>query len=107
VVVTIGSLLNATSLLGVECNKKVYKVGIHPCHNPKKMHISYRPLLDYLESKLENAEFLLETSKDYLTYDQKLYAGRFDFSLPNSYQTYNALQYGYEVIAKTKPDSVF
>ncbi len=92
---------------GVEFNKKVYRVGIHPYLNSKKMYTSYRPLLDYLESKLENVEFLLETSKDYPTYDQKLYAGTFDFSLPNPYQTYNALQYGYEVIAKMKPDSVF
>jgi len=93
--------------IGVEFNKKVYKVGIHPYLNSKKMYTSYRPLLDYLESKLENAEFLLETSQDYPAYDKKLYAGTFDFSLPNPFQTYNALEHGYEVIAKMKPDSVF
>jgi len=92
---------------GVEFHKKIYKIGIHPYLNSKKMFVSYRPILDYLESKLDNVEFILETSKDYPAYDKKLYARTFAFSLPNPFQTYNSLQYGYRVIAKMKPDSVF
>ncbi|MEA2028761.1 MAG: phosphate/phosphite/phosphonate ABC transporter substrate-binding protein [Campylobacterota bacterium] len=92
---------------GVELRKKIYKVGIHPYLNSKKMFVSYRPILDYLESKLDNVEFFLETSKDYPAYDKKLYARAFAFSLPNPFQTYNSLKHGYRVIAKMKPDSVF
>ena len=92
---------------GVELRKKIYKVGIHPYLNSKKMFVSYRPILDYLESRLENVEFVLETSKDYRAYDKKLYARTFAFSLPNPFQTYNSLEHGYRVIAKMKPDSVF
>lgn len=87
--------------------KKIYKVGIHPYLNSKKMFASYRPILDYLESNLDDVEFILETSKDYPAYDKKLYARSFDFSLPNPFQTYNSLKHGYRVIAKMKPDSVF
>jgi len=86
---------------------QIYKVGIHPYLNSKKMFLSYRPILDYLESRLENVEFILETSKDYPSYDKKLYARTFAFALPNPFQTYNALEHGYRVVAKMKPDSVF
>lgn len=86
---------------------KLYKIGIHPYLNSKKMHTSYRPILNYLEDRLENVEFILETSANYSTYDKKLYRGDFHFSLPNPYQTYNSLSKNYKVIAKMKPDSVF
>jgi phosphonate transport system substrate-binding protein len=92
---------------GETFNKKIYKIGIHPYLNSKKMFVSYRPILDYLEANLEGIEFILETSKDYPAYDKKLYAKIFDFSLPNPFQTYNSLQHGYKVVAKMKPDSVF
>jgi len=85
----------------------VYKVGIHPYLNSKKMYSSYRPLLDHLEKNIAGVEFVLETSADYEAYNKKLYQGAFDFSLPNPYQTYNALAKNYNVIAKMKPDSVF
>jgi len=85
----------------------LYKVGIHPYLNSKKMYSSYRPILDYLERHLDGVRFRLETSTDYAQYDLKLYRGDFDFSLPNSFQTYNSLSKGYHVIAKMKPDSVF
>ena len=92
---------------GTVINKKVYVVGIHPYLNSKKMYSSYRPILDYLEKHLENISFVLETSSDYAAYNAKLYRGDFHFSLPNPFQTYNALKYNYKVIAKMKPDQVF
>ena len=86
---------------------KSYKVGIHPYLNSKKMYEVYRPILDYLEDNLEGVHFILETSKAYSTYEEKLYKKEFAFSLPNPFQTINSLKYGYKVIAKMKPDSVF
>lgn len=88
-------------------NKKVYVVGIHPYLNSKKMYNSYRPIFDNLEKQLENVSFVIETSSDYASYNVKLYRGDFHFSLPNPFQTYNALKYNYKVTAKMKPDTVF
>ncbi len=92
---------------GVAPSVHLYKVGIHPYLNSQKMFRSYRPILDALEKELGNVRFSLETSKDYAAYEEKLYRGAFDFSLPNPYQTYNAIGRGYHVIAKMKPDHVF
>ena len=87
--------------------KKTYIVGIHPYLNSKKMFKAYRPILDYLEARIEGVTFTLETSQTYARYNTKLYRGDFHFSLPNPFQTYNALSHNYTVIAKMKPDSVF
>jgi phosphonate transport system substrate-binding protein len=92
---------------GVSVEKRIYKVGIHPYLNSKKMFRSYRPILDLLEERIGNVEFRLETSVNYAAYNVKLYRGDFDFSLPNPFQTYNALSKNYHVIAKMKPDVVF
>ncbi len=90
-----------------EIESRIYIFGIHPYLNSKKMYLSYRPILDLIEHKIGNIKILLETSSSYENYNDKLYNGHFDFSLPNPYQTYNALSHGYKVIAKMKPDNVF
>lgn len=90
-----------------EVHTKTYKFGIHPYLNSQKMHLSYRPILDFIESKMENIKFELETSATYAEYEVKLYRGDFDFSLPNPFQTYNALLHDYKVIGRMKPDTVF
>lgn len=84
-----------------------YKLGIHPYLNSKKMYTAYRPILDLIEKKIGNIEIILETSANYSEYNKKLYRGDFDISLPNPFQTYNALTHEYKVIARMKPDSVF
>jgi phosphonate transport system substrate-binding protein len=88
-------------------SKKIYVVGIHPYLNSKKTYDSYEPILNYLEQNIPESSFVLETSSSYADYNQKLYHGDFDFSLPNPFQTYNSLERNYEVIAKMKPDTVF
>ncbi len=90
-----------------EIHTKTYKFGIHPYLNSKKMYLSYRPILDFIESKMENTKFELETSATYAEYEIKLYRGDFDFSLPNPFQTFNALSHDYRVISRMKPDTVF
>ena len=87
--------------------QKSFIIGIHPYLNSKKMYSSYRPILDYIEMQLEGVEFRLETSANYAEYNRKLYRGDFHFSLPNPFQTYNALKKNYRVIAKMQPDRVF
>lgn len=84
-----------------------YKFGVHPYLNSKKMYQSYRPILDYLENEIGDVKIVLETSVNYAKYEEKLYRGDFDFSLPNPFQTYNSLSHGYKVIARMKPDSSF
>ena len=86
---------------------KVYKFAVHPYLNSKKMYTSYRPILDHIETQIGDIKIILETSPTYADYNVKLYRGDFDISLPNPFQTYNALSYNYKVYARMKPDSVF
>lgn len=93
--------------IGKAYEQTVYKIGIHPYLNSQKMFDAYQPILQYLHKQMPQTRFELETSKTYAAYDAKLYQGKFAFSLPNPYQTYNAIEKGYHVIGKMKPDSVF
>lgn len=82
-------------------------VGVHPYLNAQKTFLEYEPLIRYLEKHIPSAHFTLETSLDYADYERKLYAGHFDFALPNPLQTLQASKHGYRIVAKMKPDSVF
>ena len=82
-------------------------VGIHPYLNTQKTFNAYEPLLRYLETQLPDVHFRLETSLDYPDYERKLYAGHFDLSVPNPYQTLESIKHGYRIIAKVKPDTTF
>ena len=86
---------------------KEYVFGVHPLHNPKRLHEVFGPLMRYLEGHMPGASFRLEASRDYAAYDEKLYAGRFDFSLPNPFQTVNSLETGYRVFGKMGDDHNF
>jgi len=92
---------------GAEVSIQEYTVGVHPYLNSKKAYLSYRPILDYLQEKMPGVKFELQTASEYGEYEKKLYAGVYDFALPNPYQTLNSFKHGYKVIAKMKPDSVF
>ena len=84
-----------------------YIFGIHPLYNPKALQEIYGPLVDTLSQLIPNAVFRLEASKDYAAFDQKLYAGKFHFALPNPYQTVNAIKKGYRVFGKQGDDYKF
>lgn len=86
---------------------KEYVFGVHPLHNPKRLHEVFGPLMGYLDANIPGAKFRLEASRDYAAYDEKLYAGKFDFSLPNPFQTVNALKTGYRVFGKMGDDENF
>ena len=87
--------------------KDHYIVGIHPYLNSQKLFSAYAPILAYLEQNIPNADFTLETSSDYASYEEKLKKGYYDFALPNPYQTIHSLSAGYHVTARMAPDSVF
>lgn len=86
---------------------KIYTIGIHPLHNPKRLFEVYAPLIDLFNAAIPDVTFVLEASRNYDEFDKKLYAGHFDFALPNPYQTINALKYGYHVFAKMGDDYNF
>jgi phosphonate transport system substrate-binding protein len=84
-----------------------YIVGIHPLHNPKRLVEVYGPVIDYLNSTIPQVRFRLEASRNYEEFEKKLYAGHFDFAMPNSYQTVRSLKYDYRVFAKMGNDEMF
>jgi len=63
--------------------------------------------MQYLSDNIPNARFKLEASRNYAAYNEKLYAKKFDFGLPNPYQTINAINKGYRVFAKMGDDENF
>ncbi|MBI3170238.1 MAG: phosphate/phosphite/phosphonate ABC transporter substrate-binding protein [Chloroflexi bacterium] len=77
----------------------VYNLAIHPLYNPTKLFSAYQPLVDYLNSHLEDAQITLEASRDYDTFEKKYVNRQPDFLLPNPWQTLQAMESGYQVIA--------
>jgi phosphonate transport system substrate-binding protein len=77
----------------------VYHFAVHPLYNPIKLIQVYQPLIDYLNSKIEGAKFTLEASRDYSSFEAKYKAGKPDFLLPNPWQTIEAMNSGYTVVA--------
>ena len=98
---------NPTFSLTAPTQSNVYRFGIHPLHNPKRLHTVFGPVMDYLSKNIENATFKLEASRNYASYDKKLYSRQFHFSLPNPFQTINSLKHGYLVFAKMGDDENF
>ena len=43
----------------------VYRLAVHPLHNPSKLIQAYQPLVDYLNDRLHGARLSLEASRDY------------------------------------------
>jgi len=85
----------------------VYRFGIHPLHNPNRLHEIFDPMMDYLEKHIPDSEFKVEASRNYAAYDEKLFSGKFHFSLPNPYQTLESLRHGYKVFGKMADDHEF
>lgn len=79
--------------------KTIYSFAIHPLHNPSKLIEAYKPIINYLNSKLDTIHIDLEASRDYKTYESKYKNRAPDFLLPNPWQTIKAMEFGYKVIA--------
>lgn len=85
----------------------VYRFGIHPLHNPNRLHEIFGPIMELLNKHIPDANFKVEASRNYAAYDEKLYAGEFHFALPNPFQTINSLKHGYRVFGKMADDENF
>lgn len=77
----------------------VYHFAIHPLHNPAKLTGAYQPLIDYLNARLAGIHLVLEASRDYGSFEEKYRARRPELLLPNPWQTLQAMEAGYRVIA--------
>jgi len=84
-----------------------YVFAIHPLHNPEQLFEAYLPLIRYLESKIPDAQFTLEASRNYEEFEKKLAARQFHFALPNPYETLHAIEHGYRVFGKVGEDHDF
>lgn len=91
----------------VESGEKVFIIGVHPLHNPERLHEIFGPIADYLSQNIEGVSFKIEASRNYAAYDKKLYSRKFHFALPNPFQTVNSLKHGYNVFAKMSDDENF
>lgn len=78
---------------------QVYAIAIHPLHNPKKLHSSYQPLVDYLNLRGNGWRLELEASRDYGHFEGKYQSRGPHVLLPNPWQTLQAMKVGYSVIA--------
>lgn len=83
----------------LESLKPLYRLAVHPLHNPSKLSQAYQPLIDYLNRQIADAHFELEASRDYQVYEAKFRARDSEFLLPNPWQTLEAMKMGYHVIA--------
>ncbi|MCF7969653.1 MAG: PhnD/SsuA/transferrin family substrate-binding protein [Methylococcaceae bacterium] len=77
----------------------IYRLAIHPLHNPKKLFEAYLPLVNYLNSQLQDIHIELEASQDYQVFEGKFRARKPELLLPNPWQTLQAILVGYHVIA--------
>lgn len=75
-----------------------YRFAIPEFSNPADVISTYQPLIDYLNKNTKNAKFILETSKNYASFESKYKNGGPEFIRPNPWQTIQAIQFGYDVI---------
>lgn len=102
-----GPMFSEKSATSTESAEQEYIFSVHPLHNPKRLHEIFGPVFDYLTENIEGARFRLEASRNYASYDEKLYARKFHFSLPNPFQTVNSMNHGYRVFGKMGDDQNF
>ena len=79
--------------------QKNFIFAVHPLQNPRKLMLAYQPLVEYLNTRMSEGHIILEPSMDYASYEAKFEDGRLSLLLPNPYQTLQAMEAGFEVIA--------
>lgn len=79
--------------------KPLYRLAVHPLHNPSKLAQAYQPLIDYLNRQIGDAHFELEASRDYQVYEAKFRSRDPEILLANPWQTLEARKVGYQVVA--------
>jgi phosphonate transport system substrate-binding protein len=87
--------------------KPVYILGVLPVHNPQMLFDLFQPLVDDLNRHLEGVEIRLEASRDFPSYEEKLYKGHFQLAMPNPYEAVEAERRGYRFFARWNNDADF
>ncbi|MBI5164138.1 MAG: phosphate/phosphite/phosphonate ABC transporter substrate-binding protein [Magnetospirillum sp.] len=90
-----------------QSSAQILTFAVHPLHNPETLHAVYQPLIDHLNARLNGPVLELVASRNYAAFEEKLAARRFDFALPNPYQTVTAVGHGYRVFGKMGDDDQF
>lgn len=85
---------------------KNYRFGC-PFNTPETLFLVYQPLVDYLNARLDGDTLQLEASRDYDSFEQKLYYRNFDFALANPYQALMAVANGHVIFAKMADDEQY
>jgi len=80
-------------------SRPVLRFAVHPLHNPQLLAHAYQPMIDLLNAQLSAVQIELEASRDYQAFEAKYNAREPAFLLPNPWQTLQAIQLGYHVIA--------
>lgn len=76
-----------------------YTLAVHPLHSPQKLSQAYQPLVDHLNRHLPQVHIELEGARDYGAYEAKLRAKGPALLLPNPWQSLQAMELGYRVVA--------
>lgn len=98
----------AYSAQSLDASKQLeIRVGIHPLHNPELLFERYGPIVDALNKRIPAAHFVLEASRNYEEFENKLHNGSLEVAMPNPYQTLMAMRQGYRVFGKMADDDVF
>lgn len=84
-----------------------YVIGVHPLHNPQRLLEVFGPVAELLTREIRDSDFEIEASRNYAAFDKKLYSGKFEFALPNPYQTVLSLNHNYRVFGKMGDDANF
>lgn len=81
----------------------VYRLAVHPLHNPAKLMQAYQPLADYLnaglQTRMPGIRVEVEASRDYPEFERKFRLREPEFLLPNPWQALEAMKSGYRVLA--------
>lgn len=78
---------------------QVYRLAVHPLHNPARLMQAYQPLADYLNAELPGIHIEIEASRDYAEFERKIRARSPALLLPNPWQSLEAMKVGYSVLA--------
>lgn len=87
--------------------KPIYRFAVHPLHNPKRLFAEYKMLINFINENTDDFQIRLVASRDYASFEQRLFGGDFEFALPNPLQSVKSLNHGYKIIGKMGKDEDF
>lgn len=79
--------------------ESVRRVAPHPLYSPQVIYELFQPLVDYLNQEVPGLNLVLESSRDYASFEKKIRARDVDILMPNPWQTLEAIKSGYNVVS--------